>query len=130
MKREFTGTHWDECVADAARRATAALPFAESRLDEVRATDVQVVSFPQQWGSTACGFPGLGGQAFTTAQTMICVDPMGRAWVYHGARFAYVVERPNDAFWEAAGGQRLPGARDWERGEFAAKFNAEGSTAT
>lgn len=65
--------------------------------------DTAVYSFPQTWGSTALGFGGIGGQAFTTAQTVVVVyrayeNPIQTA-VYFGGRFAYKVETPNNEFW-------------------------------
>ena len=52
--------------------------------------EVEIYSFPQTWGSTALGFGGVGGQAMTTAQTVI-VTLEAKAWVYIGGRLAYTV---------------------------------------
>lgn len=67
------------------------------------APDIAVYSFPQTWGSTALGFGGVGGQAFTDAQTVVVVyrayeNPI-QAVVYFAGRFAYKVENPNNEFW-------------------------------
>lgn len=59
---------------------------------------VSVVMFEQTWGSTALGFGGIGGQAITSAYTVIVEGPMGDRCVYFGGRFAYRIERPNDTF--------------------------------
>lgn len=61
--------------------------------------EVEIFSFPQHWGSTALGFPGVGGQAMTTAQTVI-VSLETTAWVYFGGLLAYHVEgwQRNEAF--------------------------------
>ncbi len=59
-----------------------------------------VAMFPQQWSSTALGFGGIGGQAFTTAYTVVLCGPMGDHLVYFGGRFAYRVARPNAQFFE------------------------------
>lgn len=61
--------------------------------------EVEVYSFPQSWSDTSLGFGGIGGQAFTTAQTtaIIC----GRnACVYVAGRLAYAVSSYNLKFWE------------------------------
>lgn len=53
--------------------------------------EIEVYSFPQSWGSTALGFGGIGGQASTTATTVV-VTCGGQACVYFGGQFAYKVE--------------------------------------
>lgn len=54
--------------------------------------DCEVVMFPQTWGSTALGFGGVGGQAITSAYTVVveCAR-VGAKAVYFGGRFAYLV---------------------------------------
>lgn len=55
--------------------------------------DCEVVMFPQTWSSTALGFGGIGGQAFTSAYTVIVsCDRAVASAVYFGGRFAYLVE--------------------------------------
>jgi hypothetical protein len=55
--------------------------------------------FAQSWPSTALGFAGLGGQAFTTAYTVILESQYeSGCCVYFGGRFAYYVARPNEQF--------------------------------
>ena len=57
--------------------------------------------FPQTWSSTALGFGGIGGQAFTSAY--VCViesNLVGGFAVYFGGRLAYVITRPNEKFME------------------------------
>lgn len=75
--------------------------------------DLTVYSmFVQTWGSTALGFGGIGGQAFTSAY--VCVietDLLGQFAVYFGGRLAYVIERPNAKFWEDVASQRMVDAR-------------------
>lgn len=63
------------------------------------ASDVTVVLFPQTWPSTSLGFSGLGGQAFTSAYTVIVHGPQGDYAVYFGGRFAYHIDLANDAFY-------------------------------
>lgn len=57
--------------------------------------DVHVAAmFPQVWGSTALGFGGIGGQAMTTAYTVVVESPRaGTFAVYFGSsgRIAYLV---------------------------------------
>jgi hypothetical protein len=68
--------------------------------------------FPQTWGSTALGFGGIGGQAITSAYVCIIESNLlGQFAVYFGGRFAYVIERPNDKFWEDRSSQRMVDAR-------------------
>lgn len=64
-----------------------------------RRDEIEVVAmFPQMWGSTALGFGGVGGQAMTTAYTVILTIGRGEHLVYFGGRFAYEVTRPNSQF--------------------------------
>ena len=65
-----------------------------------------LISFPQTWSSTALGFGGIGGQAITSAQTVVFTDHH-YAFVYFGGGFAYFLERPNDLFWKDLTSQRL-----------------------
>lgn len=77
--------------------------------------DVEVYSWPQTWGDTACGFGGYGGQTITTRQTCVVISSYytETALVYHAGRFAYAVKRPGDEFWSAFAARRLPGKADW-----------------
>lgn len=54
--------------------------------------DVEVLLFPQTWGSTALGYGGMGGAAVTTAYTVIVHDHA--CWcVYFGeGELAYKLE--------------------------------------
>jgi hypothetical protein len=68
--------------------------------------------FVQTWSSTALGFGGIGGQAFTSAY--VCViesNLLGQFAVYFGGRLAYVIERPNEKFMEDIASQRMVDAR-------------------
>lgn len=64
--------------------------------------EVEVYSFPQGWGSTALGYGGIGGQAITSAQTIVLYDVcQGIARVYFGGdRLAYEIKNPNQLFFE------------------------------
>lgn len=49
--------------------------------------------FPQMWGSTALGFGGAGGQAMTTAYTIVIgCDYNYHYCVYFGGQFAYKLD--------------------------------------
>ena len=56
--------------------------------------DVEIVMFPQTWGSTALGFGGIGGAAMTSAYTVIVTYANHNA-VYFSGRLAYVVDLSN-----------------------------------
>jgi hypothetical protein len=75
--------------------------------------DLTVYSmFVQTWSSTALGFGGFGGQAFTSAY--VCViesNLIGQYAVYFGGRLAYVIERPNPQFFTDIASQRMVDAR-------------------
>lgn len=56
--------------------------------------------FSESWPSTALGFGGVGGQAFTDAYTVIIEDTYTLEFsVYFGGRFAYKVTDPNRIFY-------------------------------
>ena len=61
--------------------------------------DLEFYVFPQTWPSTALGFEGIGGQAFTTAHTVVVVDPHEK-WcsVFFGDERAYTLLEPNELF--------------------------------
>lgn len=68
--------------------------------------------FSQTWSSTALGFGGIGGQAFTPAY--VCViesNLVGQYAVYFGGRLAYVIDRPNEKFVEDIARQRMVDAK-------------------
>lgn len=86
---------------DEDRHGTSQRPFlSEGELDWW--------AFPQSWASTALGFGGIGGQAITTAQTVVVRGPAGDCAVYFGTRLAYHVGRPSDHFWECVRAWRMP----------------------
>lgn len=53
--------------------------------------EIAVYNFPQMWGSTALGFSGIGGQAFTMAYTTVLVCGNYAAIFFNG-RHAYTSE--------------------------------------
>ena len=63
--------------------------------------ELDVKVFKQPWGSTALGFPGVGGCAMTSAYTtVICSDDYKYCAVFFGDRLAYLVKDPNKVFFE------------------------------
>jgi hypothetical protein len=59
--------------------------------------EIEVVMFPQTWGSTALGYGGMGGSAMTPAYTVI-VSEGGVSCVYFGCgRLAYRVGGPSQS---------------------------------
>lgn len=76
--------------------------------------DMTVVAmFVQTWGSTALGFGGIGGQAFTSAYVSVIESNLtGEHAVYFHGQLAYVILRPNEKFWEDVHGHKMVDARD------------------
>lgn len=66
-----------------------------------------VFLFQQLWGNTACGFPGIAGQAMTYADTVVVVGPSMEHCVYFGGRFAYLILKPNEQFMDDLAAHRL-----------------------
>ena len=87
----------------------ADLPYRIDRnRDRATVEDYEFHVFAQLWGSTALGFGGIGGQAMTTAYTVVCM-PLGvdqRCHVYFAGRYAYSAE-PSRAFIEDVYHQRM-----------------------
>lgn len=56
--------------------------------------ELEVDMFPQGWGSTALGYPGIGGQAMTSAYTVVISYEQHKFCVYFGAggALAYYVD--------------------------------------
>jgi hypothetical protein len=81
--------------------------------DPVGFSSLEVCSFRQTWRDASCGFGGIAAQVLTAAQTVVLSRTDGvRALVYVRGEFAYVVDRPNQAFWDAVRARQLPGAAD------------------
>lgn len=71
--------------------------------------DIEIYSmFSQTWSSTALGFGGIGGQAFTSAYVIVLESTQGAGYcVYFGGRFAYRIEKPNKLFFEDIMSKRM-----------------------
>lgn len=94
------------------------VPSDEAPLKLRRPTEneIDVVSFPQVWGSTALGHGGMGGAAMTTAQTtVVMMKSPASAAVYFSTRLAYVVLEPNDRFNEDLRSRSMAHRRDATR---------------
>lgn len=70
----------------------ADLPYRLDYIEE-RPTidDFELYTFDQNWGSTALGFGGIGGQAMTKARTYVFVPVTcnQKCLIYFAGRFAY-----------------------------------------
>jgi len=74
--------------------------------------ELDVHCFAQCWSSTSCGFGGVGGQAFTTADTVVVTNEQRSAAVYIAGRFAYAINRPGKIFYEDLASHSMKGYRD------------------
>lgn len=69
--------------------------------------------FTQTWGSTALGFGGIGGQAITTAYTIVLESEYGKGFcVYFGGRFAYRIQRPTPEFFDDVVHRRMVAVKE------------------
>lgn len=99
----------DDAMARPVRHRTSAEPPDSPAADGALSLDV--TSFRQTWPDASCGFGGIAAQVLTDAQTVVVSAPdKSFAAVYVRGEFAYAVERPNQAFWDAVRDRHLPGA--------------------
>jgi hypothetical protein len=99
----------DDVMARPVRHSTSEEPLDDSTPEST--LSLNVTSFRQTWPDASCGFGGIAAQVLTDAQTVVVSAPDGSlALVYVRGKFAYVVERPNQAFWDAVRDRQLPGA--------------------
>jgi hypothetical protein len=99
----------DDVMARPVRYATSEELLDDSTPEST--LSLNVTSFRQTWPDASCGFGGIAAQVLTDAQTVVVSAPDGSlAAVYVRGEFAYVVERPNQAFWDAVRDGQLPGA--------------------
>ena len=69
--------------------------------EEYKYPEIEMYMFPQTWGSTSLGFGGIGGQAMTTAYTVVVNDYNdGYCSVFFGDQLAYLIKNPNQLFYE------------------------------
>ena len=75
--------------------------------------EVDIISWPQEWPDARCGFERPLKDVFRSEQTDLVLDNrVGTVYVYHAGHFARRIEKPTQAFWDAANARRLPGAVD------------------
>jgi len=74
--------------ADAIRTRTEAKRVESRRPHE---DDVEVIMFPQTWGSTALGYGGMGGASVTSAYTVIVHDHVNYCVYFGEGELAYKV---------------------------------------
>ena len=88
-------------------------------VNNINFRNLRVYSWPQMWGSTACGFGGIGGAAMTEAQVFISLyDPIENydnrlAVVFVDNRFAYLTDFKNIK--EEFTNMEIPGKVDFEK---------------
>lgn len=80
------------------------------------ADEINLISWPQHWPDERHGFDTEGDTFHRlTVQTHVVLDHGEElVLVYHGGRFARMLEKPGEAFWAAVGQRLLPGATDTE----------------
>jgi hypothetical protein len=102
---EYKDRLWRDTEKDKEEKLKKRRPYTD---------EVEVVMFPQMWGSTALGFGGIGGAAMTSAYTTIVFGPNRTSvCVYFGTRLAYAIDDNIPAeFFEDMKNQRMPSVAD------------------
>ena len=96
----------EDVLEDAAERIKEKYPESN-----VEGGNLLWQAWPQMWGSTACGFGGIGGAAMTRAQTIVAYVPgIDIFAVYHRGEFAYLLENPTLKFYDDMRNRELSGA--------------------
>ncbi|MNR71312.1 hypothetical protein D3C71_19270 [compost metagenome] len=72
-------------------QAAGQLPPARQRVRRPSEEEVEVVMFPQTWGSTALGYGGIGGAAITSAYTVVVLSQELACVYFGGDHLAYTV---------------------------------------
>jgi len=72
------------------RKTKKDVRVTKTRRPEIR--DIEVILFPQTWGSTALGYGGMGGAAITDAYTIIVVSTITYCVYFGHSRLAYRVD--------------------------------------
>lgn len=96
LLQDLSAVEYDEMGWDVASKKRK--PTGVKKTRRPYESEIEIKMFPQTWGSTALGFGGIGGQAITSAYTVVVFGPMGDAVVYFAGRKAYHVARLNDKF--------------------------------
>lgn len=62
--------------------------------------EIDISVFVQSWGSTSCGWGGIGGSAMTSSYTIVIENPYHEVFaVYYDGRCAYIAKM--DSKWKA-----------------------------
>lgn len=106
------GEYLDRCISHALATLAPYVPGQDLRLE-----DVEVLLWPQSWPNTACGWPGVAGQAFTTAYTVVVLGPSHDAVVYLGRPAYYLPQEgvsvaAREKFYQAVAARSMPSVRD------------------
>lgn len=88
------------------------IPTGEVRTRRPYSEELDVWMFSQVWGSTALGFGGVGGQAMTSAYTVVIRGPHSDYAVYFSGRLAYHIQIPTERFFEDMANHRMLSVRD------------------
>jgi hypothetical protein len=96
-------------------------PFVE-KTRRPTSNECDVFMFPQMWSSTALGYGGIGGQAMTSAFTVVVACPRTHtAAVYFGTggRLAYLVDTRKNTdggpnLWSCVQNQHMPSCKQAE----------------
>lgn len=118
--RELQKTISEEAYQEHQRNRT--LP-TKSKTRRPEASEVDVVLFPQLWGSTALGYGGLGGAAMTWAYTVVAMTGAEACVYFGGGHLAYRVEfaklnKQQRKAWDSALAQRAMPSRQNALAEF------------
>lgn len=68
------------------------ISFYINNPSKTRISDFEMETFVQTWGSTTCGFGGIGGSAMTSQRTYVFIPyytEIEKCLVFFGSRFAY-----------------------------------------
>lgn len=108
------------CISDAnmrARQYYMSTCEKYNQADQDRITEGSAIfQWPQMWGSTSCGFGGIGGAAMTEADTIVVeFSKIGLACVYHNGQFAYSC-RLTQEYEDYLASRYLPGKADVDEG--------------
>jgi hypothetical protein len=93
-----------------------ALDFAvddATKMFKLSHKELMVDLWQQRFPDTSCGFGGIGGQAITTTDVVVCSHPYeSRSRVYINQRFAYEVNTRDNSFQTDCLNKDLAGAVD------------------
>lgn len=84
------------------------------RREKIYSIDYDIIMFEQIWGSTALGFPGVGGSAMTKATTYVLIPKKEAdcAHVYFGSQFAYKVNGLTQKFMDDLNNHSMAGVME------------------